>query len=271
VDSRLPQPDHTRLSTLTALVLLCYGLIRIVVLPPAEVDFTLLGLLIRVEINAQLVMLSLAAVLAAAGSDWLVRSHPVIARRDSASLEHMIIPGLAALGIGAIVVRIPYGPVLWIGLLLAAAILLAVASLEFIVLDADDRRYAPASILLTGLAYLLLAGAIFAIRSSGTRAIFALPLIFLATAGVIWRLLRLERMQTGAWPYALILGWISAQLAWGLHYMLLAPLQEGLGLALTTYLTTSVTSARLEGGLTRRRATELVAVGMVGMVLILLA
>jgi hypothetical protein len=270
VNPRLPQPDRTRLSTLTALVLLCYGLIRIVILPPAQIEFIIFGLLIKLEINAQLVMLSLAAILAAAGSDWLIRSHPVMATSNGTSPEHMIIPGLAALGVGAIVARIPYSAVLWIALLLAAALLLAVASLEFIVLDLRDPRYVPASILLSGLAYLLLAGAIFAIRSSGTRAIFALPLVFVATTGVTWRLLRLEQMHGPAWPYALILGWIGTQLAWGLHYWPVAALQEGLGLALMIYLAASVTSARLENSLTRRRAAELAVVGILGIGLILL-
>jgi hypothetical protein len=45
-------------------------------LPELALQTTILGLLISINFNTPLVLLSLAAALTAAGADWIVRGHP---------------------------------------------------------------------------------------------------------------------------------------------------------------------------------------------------
>ncbi len=145
MEHELPQPDRDRLSVLTALILVAYILTRVVVLPSWAAEVRLLGLLVRVQLNTLSVMLVLAGALAAAGTDWIIRAHPWHPQGET-TREHWIVPGLAALGAGAILARIPQGPAWWIGLGLAVVLLLAALVTEFVLVDADDPRYDGAAI-----------------------------------------------------------------------------------------------------------------------------
>jgi hypothetical protein len=197
---------------MTALILLAYTLIRIAELPTIAPEIAVAGLVIRFEINIRLIMLTLTAALAAAGSDWLLRTHPRCESGRKTS-EHWILPGLASFGLGAILTRLPEGLGLWLGLPIAALLLTAVLVAEFIVFDRQDPRYDFVELILRTLAYLLLAGSLFALNGSGLRAIFAVPLTFAAAALVSWRLMRLESVFSGAaLRYAILIGMVAAQL-----------------------------------------------------------
>ncbi len=259
MDRELPQPDRDRLSVLTALVLVAYILTRVVVLPALAADVRILGLLIRVQINTLSVMLALAGALAAAGADWLIRAHPWH-KPSQSTRQHWIVPGLAALGAGAILARIPEGPAWWIGLGLAVVLLLTVLVTEFVLVNSDDPRYDGAAIGVTALAYLLLAGCLFAIRASGLRATFAIPLIFIAATAVAWRLLLLDGPRPTTFSYALVIGLAAAQIAWGLHYWPIAPLRSALVLGLAVYIGTGLVQAHQRGGIDLPARFEFAAV-----------
>jgi hypothetical protein len=258
VERDLPNPDRDQLSVMAALVLLSYTLARLVVLPTIGAEFTILGLLVRFEINTHLIMLALAAALTTAGAAWLLGSHPNASAQRSTA-EHWVIPGLAALGVGAILSRVPLGPGLGVGLALAAALLVAVFVAEFIVFDPTDPRYDAASLGLRSLAYLLLIGVIFAIQATDIRAVYAIPIVMVCGTAVAWRLLRLGVPQASVWRYALLSGFVTTQLAWGLHYWPTSPLQQALILGLVAYLGEGFLLAHLQEGITPARALELAA------------
>jgi hypothetical protein len=268
MDRELPQPDRDRLSSLTALVLLTYTLIRIVVLPSIETEFYIFGLVISLEFNTRFVMLTLAAALAVAGADWLIRSHPNI-EQGQVKPEHWVIPGLAALGAGTILTRIPQGPGLWIGLILTALVLMAVLVAEFIAFNKEDPRFDTAAIGLTALAYLLLIGAIFAVLAIGLRAAFAVPLILMASGAVSWRLLRLSRSMNGALRYSALISAITAQIAWGLHYWPIPPLRGALVLGLIIYLGYGLALTHQEGKIEAARLIEFTILAIIALAAIL--
>jgi hypothetical protein len=255
VPSDLPRPNPDRLSALTALVLLAFGLTRVTVLPTLPLQATLLGLVVRVEINTRLIMLLLAAGLAVAGADWLLRSHPA-ATSLRFPVEHWIIPGLAAFSVGSIVTRLPLGHALWLGLVLGAALLVAVLIAEFHVVDPQDPRHDAAAIGLRVLSYLFLVGAIFALTSGEMRAIFKVPLLFLATLAMSWRLLRLRKPRDEAWVLALVIGLSVAQLGWVLHYWPLPAVREALLLVLVVYLAEGLLLAAQQDRLPPKRVLE---------------
>lgn len=254
---------------MTALILLSYALIRIAELPTIAPEFTIAGLLVRLEVDTRLIMLSLAAMLAAAGSDWLLHSHPH-AEHKRGTAEHWILPGLASLGLGAILSRLPEGLGLWLGLPVSAALLTAVLVAEFIVFDPADERYDLVALILRTLAYLLLAGALFAINGPDMRAIFAIPLTFSAATAVSWRLMRLESAHAGiAMRFALVIGFIAAQLTWALHYWPVPPLQVALVNGLAVYLSFHWIELIRKGQVSRSRVLEIVIVGALGLTAIL--
>jgi len=265
VDRELPQPDRERLSALTALVVLAYGLIRIVVLPSVAVRFGALGIIVQLNFDTQFVMLTLAAALAASGADWLIRSHPGFEDTNAPDIDHMIVPGLAALGLGAILARVPAGIGLWLGLALTVGLLVSVLVAEYVVVDPLDPRRDIAAVGLSSLSILLLAGAFFAIRGLGLRAVFAIPLILVAAWAVAGRLLTLATPRGQAWLQAGVLGVLTSQVAWGLHYWRVNPVQEALVLTLVVYLGINLITVHFTGRLSPSRWLEFGAIAALGL------
>lgn len=269
MEQRLPQPDRERLSALAALVLITYGLLRIISLPTIVAEFSLFGILFRPQINTRVIMLSLSAILTSTGADWVLRSHP-IASTKRFTPDHLVIPGLAAFGVGAIVARIPEGTGLWIGLALAAMLLVALVSAEFVVFDTDDPRRGIAALGLRLLAYLLLLGTLFAIHATNMRAAYAVPLVFASCSIVAWRLLQLGQTAKANWGYGAMVGGMAAQLAWALHYWPAATLQKSLVLGLSVYLGVELVLASIQQHINISRAVELGIVGLACLSAILL-
>ena len=265
----VPAIEPRKLSTLAALVLLAYGLVRVVPLPATSINLAMLGVALRIDLNATVMLLVLAASLAVAGTDWIVRSHPRAAELRP-SFEHWIVPGLAAFALGGIVIRLPYGAGFWIGLALSAVLLVAVIQAEFIALDRDDPRFDRAAISLRALAWLLLAGALFAIRIGAPRAIISLPLVFAGVTGVTWRLLRLDEPASSAWLDAALVGWAGAQVDWGLHYWPATPIRHALLLGLLAYVMVGLIVAYRQKRLGAARLTEVAVVAALALLAILL-
>jgi hypothetical protein len=268
VNGELPQPDRDRLSILVALVLLAYSLIRIVALPSAAIQYTIFGLLVRFEINTSTVMIAFAALLTISGADWVIRSHPAV-QTTRAGMEHWVLPGLAALGIGAIVIRLPAGAILAGGLVVAAVLFAVVIIGEFISADRSDPRFPVANFGLRILSYVLLGGTLFAIIATGERAIFAVPMVMLASVGVSWRVLRLGGRDRPLMGFALFIGWAIAQLGWALHYWPLLPIKGALILTMAAYLGTELVEGHLGEGIGLERGLELVTIGGIAFIAIL--
>ena len=263
----LPHPDRDRAGALIALILLAYGLIRIIELPARALEFEVLGLLFRIDFDARVVMLTLAAALAGTGIDWLLASHPI---GRSVGFEPRILPAMAALGTGAILAALPVGPAWLLGLGLAGLLLFAVLYAEFVVFDADDPRAGTAGLGLRTLAALLIIGVAFAARASGLRAVYSVPVVFAATGIVCWRLLSMGPVRNSIWPYALTCGLIAAQLAWGLHYWPLRPIQAALILGLVAYVSMGLSRAHVTGQAGRRTIYEFGGLSMAVLAAILL-
>lgn len=270
MSDHLPRPQSERISALTALVLLTYGLIRMIVLPSVETDLAFFGLLIKFEFRTQFIMLILAAALAAAGTDWLIQGHPHKASTRLV-LENWVIPAMAAVAIGVIVIRIPGGLALWIGLLLGAILLVAVLTAEFIVYDPQDPRYGHIANVLNGLALLLLLASFLTIQVLELRALFAIPLIFSACLIVTWRLFKLTFPEKRVWTWAFLVSFIVSQVALGLHYWPIPPLRSGFLLGLVAYLAYQGINLHLREEVNNRsHLVEIASVSILSLLAILL-
>lgn len=224
-------------------------------LPSVEAELALFGLLIHVEFKPQAVMLILAAGLAAAGSEWLIKGDEQPSPRSPA-VEHWVIPSFAAIAIGFIVMRIPSGPQLLLGLVMGAIILVVVLSAEFIAALEGDPRLENIAIALGGLAFLLMTGSFFAIYDTQLRAIFAIPFILAISSIISWRLLRLSFPNLPVWTWAALMGLLSAQLAIGLHYLPLSPLMNSVLLGVFTYIGYGLILTHLERSISWKHVFE---------------
>ncbi|MGH2621994.1 MAG: DUF5656 family protein [Anaerolineales bacterium] len=266
-EAPLPRPDRDRTGALVALILIAYGLVRLIELPLQAVQFELFGVLIRVDFDARFVMLTLAAALAASGVDWVLVSHSL---RRPVGLEPRVLPGMAALGVGAILAGLPGWPAWPIGLALGGLLIFAVLYAEFVVWDPTDPRTVTASLGLRWLGILLTVGVAFAVRAGGLRAVFSVPLLFAGTGLVCWRLLELDRTRRSIWPYAVTAGWITAQLAWALHYWPLQPIAAALLLGLAGYVSIGLGRAHLLGRAGPRTVYEFGGVALAVLAAVLL-
>ncbi|MGB2895635.1 MAG: hypothetical protein WBB65_05660 [Anaerolineales bacterium] len=261
----LPQPDRDRLSTLTALVILSYALIRIVVLPIFSTELTFAGLIFELKVDTRLIMLALVAALTVAGADWLIQSHPA-QKSGERTFEHWIVPGLTALAAGTILTRLPEGPALWIGLTAGATLLMAVLLAEFLIHDPADPRHDLAAVVLRTLAFLLLVGILFTMHAIDLRSVYRVPLSLAIVTVISWRLLKLSTSANGqAIVFALIGGGISAQLVWALHYWPLPSFRFALIVGLFVYISIGLMETMRAGEMSRARLVEFAAVALVGL------
>lgn len=236
-------------------------------LPSVETELALFGLLIHIEFKPQSVMLLLAAGLAAAGSEWLIKGEAHPPSRSPAA-EHWLIPSFAAIAIGFIVMRIPNGPPLWLGLVMGASLLVAVLTAEFIVALEGDPRHDNVTIALKGLAFLLMTGSFFAIYDSQLRAFFTIPFVFAISSLISWRLLRLSVPDLPIWTWAALSGLISAQFAIGLHYLPLSPLMTSVLLGVLSYIGDGFILTHMERRITWRDVVESVVIMLISLIVL---
>ncbi|GMR11180.1 MAG: hypothetical protein BMS9Abin28_2007 [Anaerolineae bacterium] len=258
----LPQPNRDRVGALTALILIAYALIRIVTLPTLEAELAVLGLIVPVSFDVRVVMLTLAAALAATGALWVLQSHP-LARIRSPEFPAGLLPGLAALGMGAALNQLPVSSAWLIGLVFAGGLLVGVLYAEFVVFDERDPRALGAISGLRTLGIVLVVGVAFAALAGGLRAVFSVPAIFAASTIVCWRSLKLEAANRAVLPYSVACGLIASQIAWGLHYWPSRPMQAALVVGLATYVAIGLLVALLHQSLSSRVAYEFAGVSLV--------
>ena len=248
-------PDINRISVLTATVLLAFALTRLLETTTYLVGFQVFGLLIRFDMDLRIIIILLASGLTATGMDWLLKSHPLIDKKER-TLEHWLVPMLMALVLGMPLYLLRMNPLWWAGFGIGGFLLVLVFWAEFIVVSPGDLSYPTAVVVLTVLSFALYLILAMILRYSGARLFFLLPVIFIATFLVSVRTLNLR--LGGRWEIAWGLGvaLVGVQLAAGLHYLPITPIYYGVILLAVLYGLTTLIASLLEGIPLRRAAVE---------------
>ena len=219
-------PDPNRIGLLTSTVLLALALGRFI---PAEgfsieVKFPLLPF--AITLNLTTILSFLTAGLAATGMDWLLRGHPSINRK--VTFQWWFLPTLTTFVISVPLSILEGGSAWWIGFLISGVLIFFVFLSEYIVVDPDAPYYTLSVAGLTAISYTLFFVLSIALNSSGVRLFILLPALFVAAMLASIRILYL--WMGGKWEFAWSLGiaLVSVQLAAGLHYWPLTPIQFGL-------------------------------------------
>jgi hypothetical protein len=231
-------PDPNRVGVLAAAVLLTYALTRLVNAPGFTISVQLPGFYFSYLFTLGTAMTLMAAGLTASGMAWLLRLHP--ATEGKGTLEHWLLPALTAFIIGVLLDGLPGGAVWWAAFLVGSGILISIILAEYVAVDPGAPTYALASAGLIALSYTLFLLFVIALRMSGVRLFLSVPAVFLAAGLVALRTLHLRLSGRWEFPWAIGIALVSAQLAAGLHYWPMTPLQLGLVLLGPLYALTSL-------------------------------
>jgi hypothetical protein len=225
-------PDANRIGLVTSTILLAFVLTRIIPSPEFSLELQLPGFFLDLPLTISTVMNLLTAGLAATGMDWLLRGHPSLKGRGT--FQWWFLPTLTTFVISVPLSILPDGRAWWIGFAISGAFLFFVFLAEYIVVDADTPYYAASMAGLTAISYTLFFILSVALRSSGARLYLLVPALFIASSLASLRILHL-RLSGWEYAWAIGIGLVCIQLAAGLHYWPLSPIQFGLMLVGPVY------------------------------------
>ena len=230
-------PPSNHIGVIAATVLLCYALAHLATSPEVTFAIQLPGFYFAYGVTLGSAMTLMAGGLTATGMVWLLRAGGRLEGRRS--VEHWMIPTLTSLIIGIVLNVLPAGSSWWIGFFTGAVLLVAVLMAEYVAVDPEAPMYAMASAGLTALSYAIFLLFAIILRLGGARLFLVVPSIFVACGLVALRTLHLRFNDRWHYPWALGIGMACSQIAGGLHYWPLTPVQYGLAvlaplLALTT-------------------------------------
>lgn len=236
-------PDINRLSIVAAVIMLAFALTRLISFPAQDISFQFLGILVEFSLDFNGVITILTAVLSAAGMEWLLQSHPQRKKLKYGwfAIRHWIVPILTALVIGVALENFA-GSDLWLAtFILGSLLLIAVLIAEYIVLDFQSVFSPFAIIGLTALSFVLFFLLTVSVNTTNMRLYLRIPLLGLGAMMVISRTFYL---RLGKWlpTWALVVSLILIEVAVGLHYLPVSPIQYGLALVGIGYALTSIIS-----------------------------
>jgi len=219
-------PDANHIGLLTSTILLALVLAHLLPSSGSEIEIQFQGFFLAVPLNTTTIMWVLTAGLTASGMDWLLRNHPSLNGR--ATFQWWLLPTLTTFVISILLAILPNSQFWWVGFIISGVFIFLVILAEYIAVDTDAPSYTLSVVGLTSISYALFFILSTALNSSGVRLLVLLPTLFLASTLASLRILYLR--VHGKWEYAWSLGisLVCVQLAAGLHYWPLTPVQFGL-------------------------------------------
>jgi hypothetical protein len=247
-------PDSDRIGVLTSTVLLAFALNHLIRSPEFNLEVQLPGFFLALPFNISTAMSLLTAGLTATGMDWLLRGHPALNGR--VTFQWWILPTLTTFVIGLPLTIVSPGVAWWLGFAVGGAFLFFVFLAEYIVVDPGAPYYATAMAALTAISYTLFFILAVALRASDARLFLMIPALFLAATLASLRTLHLRLSGRWEYPWAVGIGFVCIQIAAGLNYWPLSPIQVGLMLVGPLYGLTNLAINLNEDLPTRRAALE---------------
>jgi hypothetical protein len=226
VEKRFQIPQPNKLSIVSACILICYTTLPFIQLPAREIPFSIAGIMIPLRINFYNLMSLIAAAIAAAGADWMLRDHPLIGTHST--LPHLILPALSAGALGFPLGILKGGIEWWIILAFGSLLIIMILVAEFISMDSNDSRYPLALMVLSAVSYGIFFLISIALRAVNSR--LYLMLLILPSFFVFLCLRILHFRLGGRWRFewTAVITLIVSQCIIAFYYWPLTPIRFGL-------------------------------------------
>ena len=254
-------PDTNRVGVLLATVLLAYALTSLIQTPEFTIELQLPGFYVAYPLSLNTLMVVMASGLAATGMDWLLHTHPSLSK--TRTIEHWLLPTLATFIIGVPLSILPPGRIWWLGFGMGGLLLTFIFMAEYVVVDPSAPNYAIATAGLTALSFAVFLILATALRYGGARLFLIVPALFIASGLVGLRTMHLRSGQKWDINWAFGIALVCTQLAAGLHYWPVSPIQFSLLLLGPLYALSTLANNLKEGVPQRRAMVEpLIALGL---------
>jgi len=242
--TRTSLPDLERLSIVTATIMLAFALTQLVSFPAQSLSFSVFGIRVDFILDFSIFVIAFTVLLAAAGMDWLLKSHPKKHRYENrwAVIRHWIVPVLTSLVIGVALNTFAGSLLWWVVYTLGSLLLFGVFIGEYSVAIMEETVNPLAMIGLTALSFVLYLLLTIAVFSADLRLYIRLPLLGIGAMMVISRAFYL---RLGKWHtlWAVVISLILSEIVVGFNYLPLNAIQLGLLLVGMAYALTSVVTA----------------------------
>jgi len=218
-------PDFGRLSSISAVIILAYGLVPFVQIPAQSIVIRFPWAVFNFDLDFGSIVSILVAFLAAFGADW----------------------SLTAWLIGVPLSFLEVGIEWWIVVALGGILLAFILVAEFLVVDPDSESHLPASLGLTAISFALFLVLAIALQASEMRLFLLLPALSVTVFFLVSRSLYLQTSGDWNWFWSFGVAYFVAQVALGLHYLPIQPLSFGLVLVGFAYPLTLLIIAYKQG------------------------
>lgn len=214
-----------------AMTMLAFSLTRIIPFSINSPSFAILGFELGFKVNLKTLISLITATLAAVGCDWLVRSHPKFPENQGKNLlgyQHIIAPVFLAFVISVTLNQTLTGIYWWIVFALGGILFSMILLAEYTIIDNRSQDHPLAAMGLVALSFALFLIMVIATKSLRIRLYIEVIICLISSAMVTSRVffIRLRGQLPVSWTLAVSL--IMAQIAAGLHYVGLQPIQFGL-------------------------------------------
>ena len=235
-------PNIDQLSLLSVVILLAYLLLGIIILPSRGDSTQSLWGIFGSSVDPNFLYGLIVAGLTAAGTNWLVRGHPLF--RDTFSIQHWLLPALSSWIIGLILFQQPINTIWWLIISIGVPILILIIIAEFVIVDPEGDYHSIAAISLTAISYALFLTLAIIIKGINFKSTVIIPTMAIASGLTSLRTLHLQ-WENWYFAYALIIAIIVGELSSPLYFFDFDPVVFGLLLLGFTYAITSLVSGLL--------------------------
>lgn len=260
-----------RISVITWVLVLGFGLSLLLRIPTTVIGFRALGSPTSIELSATTMMAIVLAMAASAGTESLIRLHPKRqANRLGLTWAYWALPAAISM---ITVVLLPSIPtqLLQVAVILVSGLLLTIGFFSlYATVEPGQPGFRRARLWLDALAYGAALLLFLFVYQSRTRSLLSGTLVTMTATLLAVELLRTSTNETRqVLIYSVVVGLLLGEVTWALNYWPLLPgLTGGLLLLLSFYLAVGIALQGLQGRLTRRVLIEFGLFAVVALILI---
>jgi hypothetical protein len=258
---------YDRASVTVGVILVGVVLLLVLEMPSRTFQFNPLGTPLTVHITGTRTVSVLLVGLACAGTEAIMRTHPLVRRRVVRyTFTNWILPGLTTL---ALTLFLPQSPSLFywlIGMILGGAVIAWLMLVHYQLVDSPTGAVVPIQIVRSLIAYVLALVFFASISRTRMRSLVTATSITALAMLISLTLLGDEKKSLRRTIlYAAMIGLVLGETTWALNYWRVNVLTVGVLLMLIFYVLVGIAREHIRGTLDRRALVEFLAVVAVGL------